>query len=86
MNNLYDHAAPDRRKFLATSAALGAMACADMSGVNVLSSPAIASELKKTGMAQATAYRRIEAGVASGELILDAESGTYHASSQDYSQ
>ena len=47
MNNLYDHAAPDRRKFLATSAALGAMACADMSGVNVLSSPAIASELKK---------------------------------------
>ena len=47
MNDLYDHAAPDRRKFLATSAALGAMACADMSGVNVLSSPAIASELKK---------------------------------------
>ena len=47
MNNFYDHAAPDRRKFLATSAALGAMACADMSGVNVLSSPAIASELKK---------------------------------------
>ena len=47
MNDLYDHAAPDRRKFLATSAALGAMVCADMSGVNVLSSPAIASELKK---------------------------------------
>ncbi len=47
MNNHYDHAALDRRKFLATSAALGAMACADMSGVNVLSSPAIASELKK---------------------------------------
>ena len=51
-----------------------------------VSKSAIASELKKTGMAQATAYRRIEAGVASGELILDAESGTYHASSQDYSQ
>jgi len=47
MNPIFDRTAPDRRKFLATSAALGAMACADMSGVNVLSSPAIASELKK---------------------------------------
>src|SRR5438874_1246527 len=38
----------NRRAFLGTAAATGAAAFADMTGLNVLSSPALAGELKKT--------------------------------------
>jgi uncharacterized protein (DUF1501 family) len=41
------HSAIDRRNFLGATAAVGASACADMTGLNILSSPALASELKK---------------------------------------
>src|SRR3954470_16977656 len=40
--------AVNRRAFLGTAAAAGAAAVADMTGLNVLSSPALAAELKKT--------------------------------------
>src|SRR5687768_11864085 len=42
-----DHV-PHRRAFLGASAAAGAAAFADMAGLDVLSTPALASELKKT--------------------------------------
>lgn len=51
-----------------------------------MSKSEIAAQLKKTGMAQATAYRRIDTGIASGELKFDPESGEYSATSQKVSQ
>src|SRR5213596_2656800 len=37
-----------RRNFLGATAVVGAAACADMTGLSILGSPALAGELKKT--------------------------------------